>query len=85
MRVSNEITIDEDSKVSIENVNSLDKLDMIERMKSTYTIKEIKIITPYKKENFNVNKGEMIFILDQFIRLEQILTGKTKFKAVEEM
>lgn len=83
--ICNGLSVDDDGKVSIENISSLDKLDLIDRMQSTYPIKESKSITPYIKENFKVNKGVMDLVLGQFIMLEQILTGKSKFKSDEEM
>jgi hypothetical protein len=85
MSVCKGLSVDDDGKVSIENVSSLDKLDLIDRMQSIYPIKESKSITPYIKENFKVHKGVMDLVLGQFIMVEQILTGKSKFNSDEEM
>ena len=82
---SKSLTIDDDGIVSAEDLDGLEKLDLLRRMAEVYPIKESRRITPYIKENFNVNKGVMDLVLGQFIMIEQILTGKAKFKSDEEM
>jgi len=82
---SKSITVDDDGIVSADNLDALEKLDLLRRMSETYPLKESKSITPYIRENFKVNKGVMDLVLGQFIMVEQILTGKSKFDSEEEM
>jgi hypothetical protein len=64
----------------------LDKLDPLERLKTnrsieeTYPIQDSKEVTEYVKSNFNVTLSVDDAVLGQFIMLEQIITGKTKFQ-----
>ena len=68
----------------LSELNALERLEMTRAISSTYPIKESKEISEYIKENFNVTLNVMDAVLGQFIMLEQIITGKTRFKDENE-
>ena len=64
----------------------LDSLDLVERLKTlrlineSYPLEDRDEITDHIKENFNYSEKVFELVLGQFIMVEQILTGKFKFK-----
>ena len=64
----------------------LDKLDMLERLKTlrdisdSYPLKDTKEITETIENNFTPYPDVFSLVLGQFIMIEQILTGRFKFK-----
>lgn len=64
----------------------LDSLDLVERLKTlrsineSYPLEDRDEITDHIKDNFNCSEKVFDLVLGQFIMVEQILTGKFKFK-----
>jgi len=64
----------------LDNLNALERLQMIRDIDETYPIKDKAVITDYIKKNFSFTENVNDAVLGQFIMLEQIITGKTDFK-----
>lgn len=71
---------EDDIYTYLDSLDLLERLEMTRVIKETYPIKESSEVTERVKNNFNVTKTVEEAVLGQFIMLEQIITGKTKFK-----
>ena len=85
IKISKELSVDDDGKLSLEEEGLLERLETLRAMEEVYPLKESKRITPYIRDTFVVNKNVKGLVLGQFIMIEQILTGKAKFPTEEEM
>lgn len=63
----------------LDNLNPLERLEMARDIEVTYPIESRSRISKYIEDNFNVTRVVDEAVLGQFIMLEQIITGKTKF------
>lgn len=63
----------------LENLNPLERLEMSRDIEATYPIENRSHVSDYIKNNFSVTDTVNDCVLGQFIMLEQIVTGKTKF------
>ena len=75
---------DSDSNGYIESLDPLEKLKTNREISEVYPIKESKHITDHIKNNFSATLSVEDAVLGQFIMLEQIITGKTKFNTEYE-
>ena len=64
----------------LQELEPLERIKIARAIKEVYPIREDKVITDYIKSNFSVTLTVEEAVLGQFIMLEQIVTGKTKFK-----
>ena len=83
--ISKELSVSDDGKLLIEEDNILERLKLLKDIEEVYPLKNSKSITPYIREHFNVCKSVRELVLGQFIMVEQILTGKSKFPNEQEM
>ena len=65
---------------SIESLEVNKKLNLIRAIKDTYPLKMGNTVSDYVTNNFNFCDNVFDLVLGQFIMIEQILTGKFKFK-----
>jgi len=68
-----------DIDVYLNKLEPLERLKMSRLIRETYPISEKAEVSDYIKEKFSVTYGVEQAVLGQFIMLEQIITGKTKF------
>jgi hypothetical protein len=66
---------------TIEDLGLKEKLELIRGVEETYPLKMDKGISKYIKDNFVFYDNVFDMVLGQFIMVEQILTGKFKFKS----
>lgn len=64
----------------LESLRPLERIDFLDNFEATYPIKETPVVTGYIKDNFNWYDNVNDLVLGQFIMIEQIITGKIKFK-----
>ena len=64
----------------LESLKPLERIDFLDNFEATYPIKETAVVTGYIKDNFNWYDNVNDLVLGQFIMIEQIITGKIKFK-----
>lgn len=76
----NEANRENYSSPYLEKLNALERLDLTRDIQEVYPIKNTSRVTKYISDNFNVTKTVEEAVLGQFIMLEQIVTGKTRFK-----
>ena len=69
-----------DVNAYLKKLDVLERLEMSRDIADTYPIDETKPVTQYMYDNFNVTLTVEDAVLGQFIMLEQIITGKTKFE-----
>ena len=77
---------------SVESINAyldglkpLERIDFVNSFEDTYPIKDTAFVTEHIKSNFNYHDNVNDLVLGQFIMIEQIITGKIKFKHEIEM
>ncbi len=75
---------DSDTNGYIESLDPLERLKTNREISEVYPIKESKHITDHIKNNFSATLSVEDAVLGQFIMLEQIITGKTKFNTEYE-
>ncbi len=63
----------------LENLNPLERLEITRDIEATYPIENKSEVSDYIKNTFSVTDNVNECVLGQFIMLEQIVTGKTKF------
>lgn len=63
----------------INSLNPVERLELNRDIEEVYPIQDTSYISDYIKENFQVTQTVDDAVLGQFIMLEQIVTGKTKF------
>lgn len=83
--ISKELSVSDDGKLLIQEDNLLERLKLLKDIEQVYPLKNSKSITPHIKNNFKVHKSVRELVLGQFIMVEQILTGKSKFSNEQEM
>ncbi len=64
----------------LNDLNALERLEMLRGIDETYPINEKAFVSEHIKQTFNITSDVNSAVLGQFIMLEQIITGKTKFK-----
>lgn len=64
----------------LNNLSPLERLELNRDIDETYPIQDSSYVSDYIKENFSVTEKVEDAVLGQFIMLEQIVTGKTKFR-----
>lgn len=64
----------------LESLKPLQRIDFLDNFEATYPIKETPVVTGYIKDNFKWYDNVNDLVLGQFIMIEQIITGKVKFK-----
>lgn len=64
----------------LESLKPLQRIDFLDNFEATYPIKETPVVTGYIKDNFKWYDNVNDLVLGQFIMIEQIITGKIKFK-----
>lgn len=80
IKLFTEFDSESDIEIYLNNLQLLEKLEMTRSIKDTYPIKDTAEVTDYIKKNFTVTETVEEAVLGQFIMLEQIITGKSKFK-----
>lgn len=69
----------------LENLELLERVRFVKSFKETYPLKEEKGVSDLIKDSFEVYDNVFDLVLGQFIMVEQILTGKFKFKTAADM
>jgi len=80
IKLFNEFNLGNDVDGYLKDLDVLERLEFTRSLNETYPIKDSTEVSQYIKDNFNVTLNVMDAVLGQFIMLEQIITGKTKFK-----
>lgn len=84
MELSKRFNDEDGIQAYLQSLNAIERLEMTRDLTDTYPIKESLEISDYAKENFTLTLNVMDAVLGQFIMLEQIITGKTRFKDENE-
>jgi hypothetical protein len=78
--ISKELSSLESINTYLEGLKPLERIDFLNAFEDTYPIKDSAYVSDYIKSNFNYYDNVNDLVLGQFIMIEQIITGKIKFK-----
>jgi hypothetical protein len=70
----------DDINIYLDDLSPLERIKTMRSISDSYPLKEDDTITDYIKQNFEYYDSVFDLVLGQFIMVEQILTGKFKFK-----
>ena len=80
LSVANRLSSLEAIESYLESLRPLERIDFLNDFEATYPIKELPIVTRHIRDNFTWYDNVNDLVLGQFIMIEQIITGKIKFK-----
>lgn len=79
IRLFEEVNSKSDILSYTKNLSPVERLELNRDIEKVYPIKDTSYVSDYIKEHFTVTPTVESAVLGQFIMLEQIVTGKTKF------
>lgn len=78
--LSKHLSVEEDLSVYFDGLSALEHIKTLRAIQGTYPLRQEKLVTKYIDDNFTPYSDVFSLVLGQFIMIEQILTGKFKFK-----
>jgi hypothetical protein len=80
LSIAERLSSPEDIQAYLEGLKPLERIDFLNSFEEVYPIKDTEVVTKYIKDNFTYYDNVNDLVLGQFIMIEQIITGKVKFK-----
>jgi hypothetical protein len=81
MELSESLSQFDDISIYLESLDLVERLKTLRAINESYPLKDTEEITEHIRDNFNYSEKVFDLVLGQFIMVEQILTGKFKFKS----